>query len=319
MNLEALIHEARKKARVHESDQSDIEVTEYLNQGLLRFSELVGGVSKMQSFVLRPRFWITPNHAISLQTDGFGPSDVPLTDTPLERATGDEVAAAIQTQIRSAVSNASASVVWDDEDFQFTFQIPGATSIVVDEPIGAYLDGTLTVGGKWIITGDTYTTARYTGYYCEADLPNDIQQIHTVKLNGRTLIPQSFFSLIQHVHGTPSLYGINEGVLRVSPNPTSFTGVEVQYSGTFTLFDTTEALDTTQEPSLPHPSQSALAFYAGSLMAENRFEYETSSRLLGQFQSRVSWYRINIANDNTRIGFTPEGGRKTMFNEEVIL
>jgi hypothetical protein len=317
MNLEALINESRKKARVHEADQSDLEVTEYLNQGILRFSEMVGGVAKIGSVPLQPRFWITTNHEISLQTDGFGPANVRLTDTNLERATGAEVAAAFQSQLRSVVSNPSASVIWDSEEFQFTIQIPGATSIVVDRPVGAYLDGTIYVGGQWIITGDTYTTAKYTGYYSEADLPADMQQIHTVKVNGKTLHPHDFYSLSARVSGTPSLYATQGNILRVSPSPRGFTGIEVQYSGTFTPFDTSEPLDTTQEPDVPHPSQSALAFFAASVMAENRFEYETSSRLLGQFQSRVSWYRINIGNDNTRIGFTPEGGRKTMFNEEV--
>jgi hypothetical protein len=319
MTLGQMIDEARRKARVHASDQNDQLVSGYLNEGILRFSEQCGGIQKSQSFAVIPRFWVSAKHGIKLQTDGFGPQSFSLTGSDLERVDGDELAAAIQLQFRTILSNPSITVVWDHEDFTFTIAIPGATSVVVEEPDGAYLDGTIFVGGDWVITGDTYTTARYTGYTCEADMPAGIQEIASVKYRGKSLRPASFYS--EHVNhiGVPTSFSFEGDRLRIFPMLSSYGGVEVEYKGMFKRFSLSGPIDSSQTTDIPSESELAPVYYAASVMAENRFEYETSSRLLGQFHNRVSWYRLNRENDSTKIGFGPEVGVKVMVNGPVNL
>lgn len=313
MTLNEMVAEARQKSRVHNIDQDDATVAGYLNEAILRFSEEVGGRVRDGYVSLDPLFDISATHGITVKTDS-AEHDLVLTADDLDDATGAQVAASLQVQLRDAFSDATITVVWSTSTWQFTITIPGATEISIEKPPVDYFDGTRFLGGEDSSAGEEYSTSGYLGYVTEGTLPDEFIAPLTIRWNGRQLAAGNFESMKGRGSGQPGLYAVRDKRLRVGPMPAAPGYVEMLSMQSFPLMDVAQG---DEEPDFPREYRKALPYYAASMMSENRFEYEIADRMLGQFMKYAAWYRLNYGNDDTKIGFKGEGSRSRLRNEEV--
>lgn len=324
MTLTELISEARKKSRVHEMDQSDLEVAQYINRGIRRFSEFASNREGEAIVLLTPRFTVSTIQAVKVETNTLGPANVPLVSTDLDRATGAEFASELQSQLRTVLSDGTITVTWDTEAWTLTLTFPGATAISVTAPTGGYADGLEFFNGVIATTGSSYETAGSIKYRVEGDMPSDFSRSISARWDDTQLREMDYDSMgmlyTSEYSGDPEYYGIRDFSLRVVPYPSEPTAVNVLYIKRFAEFDLSgDPLDGTQVCSIPEGYQSAPAFFAAGMMAENRFEYETAMFMERRFKELTTEYTINMSNENTDIGFSkPSRGSKLWSGEVVI-
>lgn len=329
MTLNEMVAEARQKSRVHKIDQDDATVAGYLNEAILRFSEEVGGRIHDGYVTLIPLFTVGDEHGVKVKTD-TEEHEFTLTPTTLDDVTGEVFSEALQTQIRAAFEDDTITVAWSASEWFFTITIPGATEISIEKPSFAYFDGTRFLGGEGTEEGEEYVTEGYLGYVPEGQLPAEFISALSARYEGKIMIPEMFERIGYHKHGSPLYYAVRDRRLRVAPYPRSSGYVHLLSMRSYKTLDLTvipadpedpesveQPFDGDQEPDVPAEYQKALPYYAASMMAENRHEYEIADRMLGQFMKYVSWYRLNYGNDDTRIGYHQPSRKGRLRHEEV--
>lgn len=319
MTLNEMISVVRSKTRVHQIDKSDTDIARYLNHAILEFSHNVGGITTERYYPLVAYFDCSTQHAISVETDIHTKTDVPLVSENLDHVTGDVFAAELQAQLRSVLSDATITVTWSEGTRNLTFTFPGVAGIDINSPSTDYADGTGFVGGKWQITGTTYTTANWLGYWLDAQLASNSVTVFRITWNNRNLYDAPFAHL-KRENGSPLYYGVRDNILRVSPIPQYNIPLYVFGREEFSLFTIAETLDTTQTINVPDEHEIALVYHAAGSIAEDRFEYDIANRMFAQYQRLLGGAIANIANQTPSIGFSQKRTVSTgLRNEEVNL
>lgn len=327
MTLGELIEDSRRKSRVHQAEASNQVIAGYLNAGIMRFSEAVGGVLREDILYPLPRFVVHENHAVALTTDTHSRVNIALTSEASRGIGAQELAHAIQTSFRHATSDTDITVSWDWDAMSFSFTFPNNTTISIDAPDAPYLDGTLFLGGIWQVSSPTHTPKRYCGYVMEAMLPQEFIAPLKVSWDQRILKPMPINVIASQSVGIPVVFAIRDKRIRISPSPRVTHTLRLMYSGFYDLFDLSEdvdpeegdpvPLDLNQICSLPHEHHTAISYYAAAKIAENRFEEDIAAQRMKSYQQHVSDYRINFGNDNTAIGFYPQSRPTRLRNEPV--
>jgi len=327
MTLAEMIVEARNKSRVHSADQNDTTVVGYLNDGIRAFTTDVDGQIEDEYLLVAPSFDIPITYAIDVVTDLHPLTTVQLTSTAQENISGSTVAHSIQTALRTELSDETITVEFDTDEWSFTFTFPGTSTITVSEPTGNYLDGTALFSGSFSATGSSYEASAPAGSSSDTSLPAGFVTMLTVSWDGNILAPGSFQAMDITESGTPLLYAVYGTALRLMPAPSSRRELRILYKKSFAEFSLAGATyvavtDGTLETDIAEEWQKAITYYAASQMAENRFEYETASRMYGQYMRIMNDYLRREANNNPKIGFrtgsTATAGVDSPFRGYVI-
>jgi hypothetical protein len=169
MILSKAMEKIRKLSRTKESGASNLVVMDRINDAQKEFFKSVGSVTKEDYVTVVPSFDLQVFYAIHIEVVGGTnsvDSDVSICVADALDQTGTQVAAALQTAIRTAIGPAATlTVAWSTTSWKFTIDAIDSTSITLAEPSGiTYYDALSFLG----LSAETTTGTSVTG-----DLPTD--------------------------------------------------------------------------------------------------------------------------------------------------
>ena len=230
MTLIDAISRVRRYTRTDSTGKTDAEITDSLNEGMWQFSQDVHGLTKEGYLTLAPLFDTETNFAIRLTitggTDAMAATDVALTGTARENASGTTVAADLQATIRTACGTANPTVTWSTTTWKFTLTTSAnTTSVTIGSPSGiTYINACSLLGfNEDTTTGYTVSDNIPDDCTVETALPSDyLQLVPPVEWdsNPLTLAPFDLFASPQ-ASGTPTYYAVRNKRIRISPTPSS--------------------------------------------------------------------------------------------------
>lgn len=311
MTLAALRSQARRYARIDTTAADDDQLNLLIQDAVDKFARDVGGFPMDVNLVVAAAFDTETNFAFNVKIVENGSTtvdtDVEITATAREDATGTTVASDLQTAIRAMTGAVGTeTVVW--ADFYFTIdwkQGNTATgdSITIAAPEGdTYVDATEILG---IATGVTTGATSITGGFPQdctqyVSLPSDAIHVARVEWDYHEL-PQVGHEFIQspEAQGDPSVYAVRGRRIYFSPSPDHQERLEAWYKGVPAAIDF--ASDTDVPTEIPEMYQEALSFLVAYYLLVEAFDDERSRMRYAQYSEIMRRYRVDYANNNTVI------------------
>ena len=294
--------QARVYARLSASGLSDTQVNTIIDQAHQEVCADINGVPKRATVAIGAKFFLGAELFIRVTITGganaLAATDIQVTSSTLNGATGATVAAGLQVLLRAA-GPATATVTY--ADFFFTVGAPGATSIKIEAPTGTtHGNATNVLFGSATATqtGVTWTGAYPRDCTIEANLPSDFHSMTRVTWNNIPILeaPRYFFT-DPKISGTyPYYYYIRGDKLQLFPTPTQqfvcniwYTSVPV--SGYFTT--------DTWTPVLPDRYHTLVLYYTIYLLLGATHEMDKSVFWYKRYQSEKNQYIVYNANQIT--------------------
>lgn len=311
MTLAALRSQARRYARIDTTAADDDQLNLLIQDAVDKFARDVGGFPMDENLVVAAAFDTETNFAFNVTIVESGSTtvdtDVVITATAREDATGTTVASDLQTAIRAMTGAVGTeTVVW--ADFYFTIdwkQGNTATgdSITIAAPEGdTYVDATEILG---IATGVTTGATSITGGFPQdctqyVTLPSDLIHMLRVEWDYHELTPVGLeFIQSPEAQGDPSVYAVHGRRIYFAPSPDHQERLEAWYKGVPTAIDFATATNVPTE--IPEMYQEALVFLVAYYLLVEAFDDERSRMRYAQYAEIMRRYRTDYANNNTSI------------------
>jgi len=232
MTLIQAIADARTWARATTSSHTDTQVMAAISDGQREFAKEAFGLTKEGYLDIEPTFDTRTFFAIRVTITGGAnamvATDVTLTGTDRDNATGTQVATDLQVTLRAAGA-ATSTVTWSTTEWVFTIDSLDGTAIVIAAPSAIiYADATEmlfgSAGGSSIGTDDVTTYVGDIPQDCtvEASLPSDYRTMAgPVEWNGKPLrlATWNLFASPESSSTEPSHYGLLGTKMRLWPSP----------------------------------------------------------------------------------------------------
>lgn len=238
MTLLEAISRAREFARVTETSHTDAQVMNAINEGVKEFAKEAKGITKEAYLDIEPMFDTRTTFAIRLTitggTNALAATDIAITSTERDNATGTTVASDLQAAIQAAGA-ASATVAWSTTSWVFTVDSLDGTEVTVEEPSGIiYSDARALLFGAASSTqsGNDWVGSLPEDCLVETALPSDYRAIvPPVEWDKNKLYSANFdiFASPQQSSTHPVYYGIRNNRIRLWPSPSEQKDFHIWY------------------------------------------------------------------------------------------
>lgn len=302
--LSQLIDRARRLARVTSNSVSDENVKDLINEGLREFGKEVQGLWSQEYITVVPKFNARTNWYYYIASDSASTSVAICTDS-INMATGSTVAASLTTALQNEGGNwATASIVWDSDQWAFVAIVPSSTYIEIAPPSAdTYVDASEKIWGS----SATQTSASFLGTFpedctVEASLPAGFLNLIHAEWNQTPLepAPSSLFVSPEYQGTDPAYYSVYNKNIRIYPTPTVQKLFEIWYKKLPTEFGEASS-SVSASISLDQEYELAPVYYAASVMAEENFESKIADRYYGRFLLQCRRYTQQFANQNPQM------------------
>lgn len=294
---------ARKYSRTDSNYATDTEVYALINEAIRQLAVDVHGFNYVEYPDLAASFDVTTKMAINLAITGSSNNDIDqdivIVATTATGQTGAQVAASLQSQIRTAIGGTpDLTVTWTD--FYFTIDAIDSTSIVISSPDDevSYVDATEVLG----ISGSG--TDSVTGGFPEdctirAQLAANVIRTQSVEYDRYQLEEQPYeFFMSPEIQGDPYYFHVRGQYIYVRPTPSTRKLFKVAYKGTpteTTISDGTEDIpDIIQEQ-----YQVALAYWVAAELLDQSFEEKPANLNRAKYTQRMRQLAKDLGNRST--------------------
>jgi hypothetical protein len=242
MTLAALRSQARRYARVDTTAADDDQVNLLIQDSVDKFARDVGGFPEDVNLAIAAAFDTETNFAFHVKIVSNGievvDTDVPITATAREDATGTTVASDLQTALR-AMTGAAGTETATWTDFYFTVdlkqgQLVSGDYVSISEPSAdTYVDATEILNLSGTKTDSTVITGGFppdcTQY---VTLPSDAVSVERVEWDYNELIQTSLeYVQSSEAQGDPTHYAVRGRRIYLVPSPDEQDRFEVWYRG----------------------------------------------------------------------------------------
>lgn len=289
-----------------ETDTDDV-ARRYINMGVEEFVKKGRGPSKENYIDVTPKFDTRTTWAIRLTitggTNALAATDVAITATAENDASGTTVAADLETAIQAAGA-ASATVVWSTTTWRFTIDSIDGTDIEIGTPSGiTYIDATEILFGKTGASGaQTWESLHPQDCTVMADLPSDFFSIEYVEWDKHPLkqAPFELFMSPETSSNYLDYYAIRGKQIFLAPSASERKLLKIRYRYLPAAVTLTGSSDTAT-CSLSTEFHMAPVFFAAGMVLKETFEFEESDKAFQAFYDQIQEYRLNEANQNTKM------------------
>jgi hypothetical protein len=287
---------------VSTSGVSDTIANSLIDEAQIFIARDINGIPKRSYVQIGAAFYISTDMRFRMTIVGTGDTlaatDIQISATELQGASGSTVAAALQAAIRAATGGIGTSVAWTN--FKFTITTLLATIQTIEAPTGVtYSSGFPILFGS---ADEAQTGAAWAGGFpqdctIEASLPTDFHAMQYVSWNTVTLSPgpQGDFIRPQSA-GTPVQYEIRGDKIYFLSTPTAQKICYIEYMSVPVGGITTD----TTAPALPTRYQMLLVYYVAYLLLLSTHEINEASTLYGQYTREKNKLICNRANQNPK-------------------
>jgi hypothetical protein len=294
--------QARVYARLSASGLTDAQCITIIDQAHQEVCADINGVTKRATVAIGEKFFLGAELFIRVTVTGGAnalvATDIQVTATTLNGASGATVAAGLQVLLRAAGS-ALATVAWTS--FYFTVGAPGATSIKIEAPTGVtHGNATNALFGSATATqtGVTWTGSFPRDCTIEANLPNDFHSMTFVTWNNIKIneAPRYFFC-DPKISGTfPYYYFIRGDKLQFFPTPTVQYLCNIWYQSVpVSGYLATD----TMTPVLPDRYHTLVLYYTTHLFLMATHEPEKAAFWFKRYNKEKNQFIVNQANQIT--------------------
>jgi hypothetical protein len=299
-----VISRARVNSRVDVLGVTDAQALDMVNAAIIDFADEVSGIEKDEALQIEALFWVETTMAINIAITGEhttneqAAADVAVTAADADAQTGTEMAALLQTAIRTLDGISTATVVWSD--FAFTIDSIDGTDVTLAavSDTTTYEDATaMLFGGGQVSGAQTLVGAFPRNCTKRVQLPTDFRDVKYLEWDEREMFKRSF-AYIADAEGTgqPFYYalGADDDYLWLDRSP------DIRKLLLLTYMATPVALASDGEtPDIEADYHTILSWRVTELLARQIQDFEVSDRAHVEFQKGCNHYRARYANRAT--------------------
>jgi hypothetical protein len=273
-----------------------------------QFSRDVHGFLIEEYILIDATFDTNTNFAFRIEITGganaLSTTDVAITGTAREDATGDTVASDLQTTLNAAIATGDVSVSFQNFYFRFdTTNSSASTAIEVSSPDDTdYLDAGDLLGLDGTLTESS------TGVF-DGGFPEDCTMRQRLSNRPFTILnvswdnyqlekaPREIF-VAPDARGDPRWYYQEGQDILITPAPTSQKILYVRYKG---VADYATVGSNEVSADIPDDYHIALAYWVAAELLLESFEDKEAMTRRAKYEDKVREYRVNYANQNTAL------------------
>lgn len=311
MTLAALAAQARRYARI-DTTAADADQLENLTQDAVdKFARDVGGFPMDVNLTISAAFDTETHFAIHVKIVENGSetvdTDVAITASAREDATGTTVASDLQTAIRAMTGAVGTeTVTWTEFYFTIDFKQGNTATgdyIELSAPEGVTYANALEILG--LSAGTTTGATSVTGGFPEdctryVTLPSEAVNVERVEWDYHEL-QQIGLEYVQSSESTgdPTHYAVRGRRIYLVPSPDTQERLEVWYRGLPTALDFDTATNVPSE--VPEQYQEALTWLVAMYLCREAFDNAQGNVCRAEYNEIMRRYRMDYSNLNTVI------------------
>ena len=303
MTRNAILSRARLLSRVDTVGVADADGYDLVNQSLRDFANDVNGIVKEEWLQIAALFWPETTMGISIAitggTNAQAAADVAITAADADAQTGTEMAALLETAIRTLAGISTATVVW--ADFAFTIDSIDGTDITIAAPAdtATYEDATeMLFGGTGSSGAQTYVSDFPRDCTKRIAMPSDFRRVRHLEWDSDPLERRNL-KFVQSIDqsGRPTFFseGGSNDYLWLDRAPTERKQMWMEYKAT------PVALAADVAPDFEEDYHSALVWRTAELLCRTAFAEQLADARHKQYRQVVGEYIANFAGQNTRM------------------
>lgn len=303
MTRNEIVTYGRLFGRVTTLGVTDAEAYDLVNQCIKDFSEDVRGIVKEEGLQIEALFWPETAMAINIAivggTNVQAAADVAITAADADAQTGTEMAALLQTAIRTLGGISTATVAW--ANFAFTVDSQDGTDITIAAPSATttYEDATkMLFGGTGSSGAQTYVGAFPEECTKRIALPANFRDLRSIEWDKDPLEERPLrYVQAQESSGTPYYYALggDDDYLWLDRSPTTRKTLWLEYKAT------PADLSTDAAPDFEVDYHWALVWRLAELFALTQFADEVAAKRHEQYQEVVNSYNARYGNRRTQM------------------